>query len=287
MQPILDIADLAQRREAAEAVADGRALFYAFGNFAALAARPDLETVRAMNALKGRPLDQVGSVTTTPEKSTRVFDWDQVRVPWSSLIAVMADLHALGPIGFRGPAAAHIPAHLTVDGTVQLISPGDACPSNALVADALDLIGEDILYITSANASGPDSAAHCEMREIQREFGHRSDVTLIGHRNERAVRRRYPYHLPCSTSIVSFHTGELVLERLGSLDAPMIDKVAGRHGLTLDIAPSAHERVPVRDYRRPLTSSSRRRSTAAAGSAGARRADRRRGRLTLISWAKK
>jgi tRNA A37 threonylcarbamoyladenosine synthetase subunit TsaC/SUA5/YrdC len=284
MQPILDIADLAQRREAAEAVADGSALFYAFGNFAALAARPDLPSLRAMNALKGRPSDQVGSVTTTPEKSTRVFDWDQVQLPWSALVAVMADLQALGPIGFRGPAGAHIPEHLTIDGTVQVISPGDACPSNALVADALDLIGEDILSITSANASGEASAAHYEMREIQKEFGHRADVTLIGHRNERAIRRRYPHHLPCSTTIVSFHTGELVLERLGSLNAAMIAKVAGRHGLTLRIA--AEERVPMRVYRPtrpPLTSSSR----SARGATGSGRLARRRGRLTLISWARK
>ena len=42
--------------------------------------------------------------------------------------------------------------------------------------------------------------------------------------------------MPCSTSIVAFHTGELVLERLGSLDAEMIAKVAARHGLTLRIA---------------------------------------------------
>ena len=51
MQPILDIADLAQRREAAEATAAGAALFYAFGNFCALAARPELESLRAMNRL--------------------------------------------------------------------------------------------------------------------------------------------------------------------------------------------------------------------------------------------
>ncbi len=284
MKPILDIADLAQRREAAEATADGDALFYAFGNFAALAARPDLESLRSMNALKGRPRDQVGSVTTTPEKASRVFDWDAVKLPWSALIATMADLHALGPIGFRGPAAPHIPRHLTVDGTVQLISPGDACPSNALVADVLDLIGEDILYITSANASGHASAAHYEMREIQKEFGHRPDVVLIGHRNERAIRRQYPHHAPCSTSIVAFHTGELVLERLGSLDAEMIAKVAARHGLTLRIA--ARERVPVRAYRRPLTSSSRFASDASA-TGSVRPFARRRGRLTLISWAKK
>src|SRR3954447_11786877 len=209
MQPILDIADLADRREAAEATADGAALFYAFGNFCALAARPELESLRAMNALKGRPLDQVGSVTTTPERATRVFDRERTRLPWNALVAVIADLHALGPIGVRGPAAESIPEHLTVkDGgvrTVQLISPGDACPSNALVGDVLDLIGEEILYITSANTSSHVSkhteAAHYEMREIQREFGERDGVVLIGHRNERAIRRQYPRHLPCSTSI--------------------------------------------------------------------------------------
>ena len=71
-------------------------------------------------------------MTTTPERAKLVFDWDAVQLPWSALVATMADLHALGPIGFRGPAAHRIPDHLTVtDGgvrTVQLISPGDVCP---------------------------------------------------------------------------------------------------------------------------------------------------------------
>jgi hypothetical protein len=265
MQPILDIADLAQRREAAEATAAGAALFYAFGNFCALAARPELESLQAMNALKGRPLDQVGSVTTTPERGKDVFDWDRVMLPWSALVAVMADLHALGPIGFRGPAADSIPDHLTVADagvrTVQLISPGDACPSNALVADILDLTGGELLYITSANTSSHVSqqleAAHYEMRAIQREFGERENVVLIGHRSERANRRRYPRHLPCSTSIVAFHRGELVLERLGSLAAAPIAEIAERHGLELSIAEGARRRVPVRHYRRTLMRSPR------------------------------
>ena len=276
MEPILDIADLPQRREAAEATAEGAALFYAFGNFCALAARPEEASLQAMNRLKGRPLDQVGSVTTTPERTKHLFDWDRVQLPWSALVATMADLHALGPIGFRGPAAERIPDHLTVNDagarTVQLISPGDVCPSNALVADVLDLIGEDILYITSANSSSHVSkqteAAHYEMREIQREFGERDGVVLIGHRNERAIRRQYPHHLPCSTSIVAFHKGELVLERLGSLGADMIGAVAGRHGLTLAIGEGAHERVPVRLPGRP--SLPRRRTRTPRG--GARRA---------------
>jgi hypothetical protein len=255
MQPILDIADLAHRREAAEAVAEGAHLFYAFGNFCALATRPDVASLRAVNALKGRPRDQVGSVTTTPERASHVFDWDQVRLPWSALVATMADLHTHGPIGFRGPAAGHVPDHLTVvDGdvrTVQLITPGDECPSNALVGQILDLTGEELLYITSANTSshrsGRVEAAHYELRAIQREFGQRRDVTLIGHRNERANRRRYPHHLPCSTSIVAFHGGHLVLERHGSLDARLIERVANRHGLELTIG--AAERVPIRRER--------------------------------------
>jgi hypothetical protein len=217
-----------------------------------------------MNRLKGRPVDQVGSVTTTPERGKDVFDWDAVRLPWSALVATMADLHTLGPIGFRGPAAVGIPDHLTVtDGgvrTVQWISPGDECPSNALVAEILDLIGEDVLYITSANTSSHVSkqveAAHFEIREIQREFGQRDDVVLIGHRNERANRRRYPHHRPCSTSIVAFHTGRLVLERLGSLDAELIARVANRHGLELTIAATAP--VPVRRPARPALPALRR-----------------------------
>jgi hypothetical protein len=259
MQPIHDIAVLAQRREAAEAAAEGAALFYAFGNFCALAAKPDLASLEAMNRLKGRPLHQVGSVTTTPERATKVFDWDRVMVPWSSLVAVMSDLHALGPIGFRGPAARGIPDHLTVTSkgiqTVQLISPGDICPSNALIGEVLDLIGEEILYITSANTSsnvtGQVEAAHFEIKEIQKEFGQRDDVVLIGHRNERANRRRYPRHRACSTSIVSFHEGELVLERLGSLDALTILETANRHGLSLRLGEGADIPVPERKAARP------------------------------------
>lgn len=248
MPPILDITDLADRSRAAQATAEGSALFYAFGNFCALAAKPDLAALHAINALKGRPRDQVGSVTTTPEKVNRVFDWDAVKLPWSALMGTMADLQALGPIGFRGPAAAHIPAHLTVDGTVQLITPGDICPSNALVGEVLDLIGEELLYITSANRSKHDT--HYAIGEIRKEFGDRDDAVFIGHRHERANRRRYPHHRPCSTSIIGFHTGELVLERHGSLDADLIARVAAKHGLGLSVV--AHERLQVRRYRRPL-----------------------------------
>jgi tRNA A37 threonylcarbamoyladenosine synthetase subunit TsaC/SUA5/YrdC len=270
LAPILDIADLTHRRSAAEAAADGAALFYAFGNFCALAARPELESLRAMNRLKGRPEDQVGSVTTTPEKAASVFEWGALPGLSKRLVtAVMSDLHALGPIGFRGPAAEWVPDHLTqMDGdtrTVQLISPGDACPSNALVAEILERTGGEILYITSANRSGDGSAAHCEMVEIQRDFGRAEDVVLIGHRNEARNRRAYPLHRPCSTSIVAFHRGVLTLERHGSLHVSEIRNVALRRGLALAIGDDAHVRVPLKRPRNRLTRSVQRRTAELAG----------------------
>jgi tRNA A37 threonylcarbamoyladenosine synthetase subunit TsaC/SUA5/YrdC len=262
-QPILDIDDAGDRRAAAAAAAGGAAMFYAFGNFCALAAAPDAETMRRMNRLKGRPLEQVGSVTTTPGRAALAFDWARLpRTLGRGVIeALMADFRALGPIGFRGPAARAVPGHLTVGGTAQVIMPGDACPANALVGEVLARLGEDLLFITSANTSSTVTqqaeAAHCEMREIQREFGHRPHVVLIGHRNERAVRRRYPHHQPCSTSILAFHREAseggrpaLVLERLGSLDADSVRRICARRGLGLVVAETARERVPVR---RPRT----------------------------------
>ena len=155
MQPILDIADLAQRREAAEATADGAALFYAFGNFCALAAqarsgvaagdeRAQGAAARTRSAASRRRRRRRAGCSTGTRCSCRGARWSR---PWPTCTRS-------GRSASAGPAAAHIPRHLTVDRrTVQLISPGDACPSNALVGEVLDLIGEDILYITSANTS--------------------------------------------------------------------------------------------------------------------------------------
>jgi tRNA A37 threonylcarbamoyladenosine synthetase subunit TsaC/SUA5/YrdC len=251
---ILDLASQADRRVAAIATAsNGAALFYGFGNFCALAALPDLESMQRINRLKGRPLAQAGSVTTDPWRAHSVFDWGQV---WDRAVieAVMDDFLALGPIGFRGPASARVPEHLTVvdDGirTAQLISPGLACRSNTLIGEILNRSGEDMLFITSANTSSNVSkqveAAHCEMRAIRDEFGHHPEAVLIGHADEHANRARYPRHLPCSTSIVAFHHGRLVLERHGSLGIDDARAIAARHGLELTVAPGAQTRVPVR-----------------------------------------
>jgi hypothetical protein len=253
---ILNMASGADRRLAAAATANGAALFYGFGNFCALAALPDLESMRRINALKGRPLDQVGSVTTDPGRAHLIFDWDRLPRGLSrdTVEAVIADFLALGPIGLRGPAAGIVPDHLTVVDhgvrTAQLISPGDRCPSNELVRETLARTGGDLLFITSANRSSNVStqaeAAHCEMRAIRDEFGRHPSAILIGHADERAERRLYPRHLPCSTSIVAFHAGGLVLERHGSLGIEDARAIAARHGLELKIGPGAQTRLPVR-----------------------------------------
>jgi tRNA A37 threonylcarbamoyladenosine synthetase subunit TsaC/SUA5/YrdC len=245
---ILNLSSVADRRLAAIATANGAALFYGFGNFCALAALPDLESMQRINRLKGRPLSQPGSVTTDPRRAHRVFDWNGVER--ERIEALMDDFLAVGPIGFRGPAARIVPEHLTVSGTAQWISPGHACPSNALIGEVLDRSGEDLLFITSANTSSNVSkqaeAAHCEMRAVREEFGHHPEAVLIGHPDEHAARARYPYHLPCSTTIIAFHRGGLVLERHGSLGIEHARVIAARHGYALDVAPGAQERVPVR-----------------------------------------
>jgi len=260
---ILSLSHTSDRRAAARATAGGAALFYGFGNFCALAAMPDRPSVLRINRLKGRPPAQAGSVTSDPPRMALAFDWSRLPrdVEPEILISMMADFQALGPIGFRGPAAAGVPDHLTVtEGgmrTVQHISPGVRCRSNALVRETLDLTGENLLFITSANRSSHHSRqmepAHYEMQAIAAEFGHRRDAVMIGHDDEVANRLSYPRHLPCSTSIVAFHRDvreagrpAIVLERHGSLGSRDAREVADRHGFGLVVAPSAHARLPVR-----------------------------------------
>ena len=263
MNAILSLSLPSDRRAAARATAGGAALFYGFGNFYALAGLPDRASVLRINRMKGRPDSQAGSVTSDPARMQLAFDWSRLprELDAETLLVLMTELQALGPIGFRGPASHRVPDHLAVmDGgvrTVQHISPGVRCRSNALMGEILDLTGDDLLFVTSANRSSSltkrAEAAHCEMDAIRREFGHRRDAVMIGHENEDTNRAFYPRHLPCSASIVSFHRRlheagrpTLVLERHGSLAPDEIRKVSARHGYGLAIAPSGRKPVPVR-----------------------------------------
>ena len=214
-----------------------------------------------INRLKGRPLAQAGSVTSDPQRMPLAFDWSRVPRHFEPelLISMMADFQALGPIGFRGPAAAIVPDHLTVaDGairTVQHISPGVRCRSNALVREVLDITGEDLLFITSANSSSAPAGrgAHYEMDAIAGEFGHRRDVVLIGHDDEAAIRAQ----LPASPALLDVDR-RLPPRRARGRPAGAGARAArlARHRrrargrrpprLRPRVAPSAHVRVPVR-----------------------------------------
>jgi hypothetical protein len=166
-------------------------------------------------------------------------------------------------MGFRGPAVASVPDHLTsLDGsirTTQVIAPGYRCPSNGLLDDVLARCGDDFLFITSANVSsgltGRVEPAHYDLAGMQEDFGDREGIVLIGHRDEAAVRASYPLHLPMSTSILAFHKlasdadggPALVLERHGSLGIDDAREIVERHGFALSIGEGAVERLPARE----------------------------------------
>src|SRR5512133_4324372 len=218
---------------AARALAAGDVIGHAFGNFYVITTRPDEPTVRSVNLLKGRPVGQVGSITTTPLRIPRVYDWSALPAGLTAhdVLGVMDALFALGPFGFRGPAAADVPDHLTQPDagvrTAQVIAPGYACPSNRFLAAGLHTAGTDLLYITSANQSrhlsgAPDSPAHWRAAGLLADFGADPRFCLLEHADEAAARARYPRYAPMSTTILAFHTlggpgrRTLVVERHGS-----------------------------------------------------------------------
>ena len=117
---------------AAIALAGGGVIAQGFANFYVITTRPDVETVRRVNRMKGRPPTQVGSITSTPARIPLAYDWSRLPAGLTRkrVRDLMHSLFQLGPFGFRGPAASHIPAHLTQldDGlpTTQVIAPGYA-----------------------------------------------------------------------------------------------------------------------------------------------------------------
>ena len=104
MNSRLFVDDPADVRAAANALADGAVVATAFGNFYVIVTRPDAATVRGVNLAKGRPVDQVGSITTAAAGSPGMFDWTRLS-PLLPRPDARADGRALrpGPFGFRGP----------------------------------------------------------------------------------------------------------------------------------------------------------------------------------------
>ncbi|WP_282693874.1 hypothetical protein [Streptomyces sp. CC208A] len=253
-------------RDAAAALAGGRAVAHGFGNVYALAFRPDRDTVERVNRIKGRPAGRTPGLLTVPERIPSAFDWTRLPddVPWQQVRSLTEELLGLGPIGLRGPASDRVPGTLAADDggvrTVRVLAPGTRCPSHAFLGAALGLTGGDFLAVTSAHRSRPGrdgEPAHWRADGLAEEFGAEPGVRILAHADEEAARRRHPFHRPTSVSVLSFHRTAghtrsglpaLVLERHGSLSADHIRAVAATHGFGLAPAPHAAGPLVPRSY---------------------------------------
>src|SRR4029079_19722002 len=75
---------------------------HAFGNFYVITTRPDADVVRGVNLMKGRPVDQVGSLTPTLPLIPTVYDWSKLPAGLTreTVTAIMNRLFGMGPFGF-------------------------------------------------------------------------------------------------------------------------------------------------------------------------------------------
>ncbi|GAA2010245.1 hypothetical protein JL107_16825 [Nakamurella flavida] len=210
--------------------------------------------------MKGRPSGQVGSITGPPELTSTVLNLDRLSMSRATADAIIAALFALGPFGFRAPAATGLPRLLTSTGgdltTAQIVGPGHACPSNAFLRRAWQQTGP--LFVTSANQSrhrtgAADTPAHFRADGLPEDFGHVPRFVLLAHPDEAAARARYPLHEPMSVLALHRVTQEagrshLTLERHGSLPVEHIRAVLDEFGFGVTLGPHARTRLQQRDY---------------------------------------
>jgi tRNA A37 threonylcarbamoyladenosine synthetase subunit TsaC/SUA5/YrdC len=262
---LLCLADEGDVELAAEALVEGLPVAAGFANFYVLYTRADAATVRQMNLWKGRPPDQTGSIGTTTLRIPTLFDFAKLppALTEKRVLDVMEAFLNRGPVGFRGPAAADLPDHMTGrDGevrTAQTIVPGYRCPSNTLVARAIEQLPERYLYITSANLShhrtGVEEPAHWKPAPLVFDFRHIVHLQLIRHASEDAAHRSYPGYAGMSTTVLSFHRPAAVdgrpalrLERHGSMEVSDVRALLERFDLALEVAESGRERLQQRSY---------------------------------------
>ncbi|GAB2697656.1 hypothetical protein [Thalassiella azotivora] len=271
--------DAGDVERAARALAGGRAVAHPFATIYAISSRPEQTVVRRVNVLKGRRPDQVGSVTTTPD---RLADLLTAARPTSArpdasvaappapdeALAVVRTLLALGPCGFRVTAPDGVPAHLvaidatagTPRRTVQVIQPGDLCPSVRFVDRCLALTGLDYLHVTSANRSRhatgtAEEPPHHRADDLARDLGC-TDLHVLRHPDEHAARRDHPLHAPTSTTVLSLHRAvtsqrgrrALVVDRHGSLSVRTLRALLLPMGWDVVLAPAAERRLTRRWY---------------------------------------
>jgi hypothetical protein len=147
--------------------------------------------------------------------------------------------------------------------TVQLVLPGDRCPSNLFVGRALQLTGLDYLFGTSGNRSHRvtgiiDEPPHYLADGLAAEFDSVAGVTVLRHADDEVTGRRYPLHRRMSTTVLSFHrlaprlAGDswprLIVERHGSLPVQILRIVMQSFGLAFALGPRASQRLAERTY---------------------------------------
>jgi tRNA A37 threonylcarbamoyladenosine synthetase subunit TsaC/SUA5/YrdC len=262
---LLCLANLPDIELAAEALVEGLPVASGFANFYVIYTRADAATVGQMNIWKGRPPNQTGSIGTTTLRVPTLFDYGKLpaHLTEKRVLDVMEAFLNLGPIGVRGPAAADLPVHMTgQDGdmrTAQAIVPGYRCPSNKLVARAIEQLPERYVYITSANLShhrtGIEEPAHWKPAPLIFDFRHIVNMQLIRHESEDIAHREYPGYAEMSTTVVSFHRPAredgrpaLRLERFGSMDIDDVRAVLNRFDLGLEISEAGGARLQQRVY---------------------------------------
>lgn len=262
---LLCLANAGDIELAAEALVEGLPLASGFGNFYAIFTKANADAVAQMNVWKGRPPEQTGSIGTTTLRIPTLFDFSQIpdTLTEKKILDVMEAFLNLGPMGFRGPAATDLPRHMTgQDGptrTAQAIVAGYRCPSNQLLARAIEQLPERYLYITSANISsrktGVEEPAHWKPAPLIFDFRHIVDLQLIRHASEDFAHASYPDYAEMSTSVISFHRDARVngqtalrLERHGSMHIDDVRNVLERFGLALEIGDGAKSRLQQRQY---------------------------------------
>jgi tRNA A37 threonylcarbamoyladenosine synthetase subunit TsaC/SUA5/YrdC len=262
---LLCLANEADIELAAEALVEGLPLAAGFANFYVIYTRADADTVAQMNVWKGRPPSQTGSIGTTTLRIPTLFDFRQLppTLTEKRVLDVMEAFLNRGPIGFRGPAALDLPRHMTgQDGetrTAQTIVPGYRCPSNKVVARAIEQLPDRYLYITSANLShhrtGIEEPAHWKPAPLIFDFRHIVNMQLIRHESENVAHQNYQGYAEMSTTVISFHRRAEVdgrsafrLERYGSMDVPDVRALLERFDLGLEIAESGRDRLQQRSY---------------------------------------
>jgi len=234
-------------QRAVDALADGGVVVHGFANVYAITTRPDADVVQRFNRAHDRPTDWLGSITVPPERLPDLFDWTQLPpgLTRRSVLRVVDAFYNLGPFGFRGPAAEHVPNHLTYLEadvvTTQVIAPGYKCPSNDFLTRALAAADTDVLHLASANPAD-----------------HGPDITVLEHPDDDTARSRYPGYQATSATILGFHRPvrvagdrrpQLLLERHGSLDVDTVRQILDDLGLGLvDRTAPADRQLPLRDW---------------------------------------